>query len=183
MSEMIQGHGGGAAEASEPDDFKAMLIGAVVIVVLSLVPYVRLVCCLTHLLGIWLAISLFTGRYRLTLSYGEGIRLGVLTSLLGNYGAWLIGVVLWLVMGDQPGAEEGRQLASWIAGKFGGPEAVEDARKQLAAQATAAPGLRELGVGVVVVGISAAVSGVLGGATGALMFRRGPRNRDGEEQA
>lgn len=181
MSEMMKGSGEGLAEGAEPDDFQAMLIGAAVILVLSLVPYVRMVCCLTHLLGIWLAIFLFTGRYRLTLSYGEGIRLGILTSLLGNYGAWLIGVVLWLVMGEQPGAEEGRQLALWIAGKAGGPEAVEEARKAMAAQIVATPGLKELGVGVVVVGISAAVSGVLGGALGALMFRRGAR-ADASEQ-
>lgn len=175
MSEMMQGTGAGPGEVVEPDDFQAMLIGAVVIGVLSLVPYVRMVCCLTHLLGIWLAVFLFTGRYRLTLSYGEGIRLGVLTSLLGNYGAWLIGVVLWLVTGDQPGAEEGRQLAFFMAEKFGGPEAVEQVRKELAAQAVVTPGLKELGIGVVVVGISASVSGVLGGALGALMFRRGAR--------
>ena len=85
----------------EVDDFKAMMIGAAVILVLSMIPYVRMGCCLLYWAGALVAIHLFTQQYRLTLSYGGGVKLGVLTCLLGGYTAWIVGVAIWLIFGTQ----------------------------------------------------------------------------------
>jgi hypothetical protein len=163
------------APEQDIDDFKAMMIGAAIIVVLSYIPYVRMGCCLLHWVGTLVAVHLFTQQYRLTLSYGGGIRLGVLTCLLGGYAAWIIGVALWLIFGTQVGAEEGRALGLFLAEKLGGAEALEAAKQQMEAQQSQGITLGQVLIGAVSVGVIAAISGVIGGAVGAALFRRGPK--------
>ena len=164
--------------AEEPDDLPAMLLGAALIVVVAFIPYVRMACCLPYLLAAVLAVFWFTKKYSLTLSYGRGIRLGILTCLLGGFVSWAIGTVIWLITGDQMGAKEANVFGLWIAEKAGGPEAVEKAKEAMAAAKTQGVTITQVLIGVVSVAVIAAISGVLEGSLGALLFRRGPKTKD-----
>jgi hypothetical protein len=173
----LNGQVHGVEAVEETDEFKAMLAGAGVIFVISFIPWVRMVCCLPYLLGALLAVHLFTRQYGVTLSTGRGIRLGILTCLLGGFAAWAVGTLIWLVFDVQLGAKEGEALGLWIAETAGGEEAVRQAREQMAQQRAAGVTLGQMLIGVVAVGITGAITGLIGGALGARMFRRGPKQK------
>jgi len=158
----------------EPDDFQAMLIGAGIIFVVSFIPYASMSCCLPHLIGALVAVHLFTRKYGLTLSYGKGIKLGVLTCLMGGLTAWVVVMALMLLFGYQVGAKEGETIALFFA-KMGGPEAVEKAKEALAAQKSQGLTVVQVVLGFVSACVFTAISGVIGGALGAAIFKRGPR--------
>ena len=64
---------------NEPDDFPAMLVGATLVFVASVTPYLSIAagCCLPQILGALLAIHLFTSKYALTLTAGRAMKLGI----------------------------------------------------------------------------------------------------------
>ena len=160
--------------AEEPDDFQAMLIGAGIIVAVSFIPYASMACCLPHLIGAVVAVHLYTRKYGLTISYGKGIKLGVLTCLMGGLAVWVVITAVLLVFGYQIGAKDVEAITLYFA-KLGGPEAVEKTKEALEAQKNQGISVGHIVIGLVSVSVLAAISGLIGGALGAALFKRGPR--------
>ena len=79
-----------------------MLIGAGLIFGIAFIPYASMTCCLPSIIGALVAVHLYTRKYGLTLTYGKGIKLGVLTCLMGGLAAWAVGI--WV-------------LTCWMLGK------------------------------------------------------------------
>jgi len=157
----------------EPDDFQAMLIGAALIFVVSFIPYASFSCCLPYLVGALLAVHLFTGKYRLTISYGRGIKLGILTCLMGGLATWVVMLAIRLLFDYQVGAKEGTALTLWLVEKMGNPEAVKQVKEAMEAQQAQGVTVGQVLGGLAGVGVFASLSGLIGGALGALLFKRG----------
>ena len=157
----------------EPDDFQAMLIGATLIFVVSFIPYASFTCCLPHLAGALLAVHLFTRKCRLTISYGRGIKLGILTCLMGGLAAWAVMLGIRMLFDYQVGAKEGAALTLWLVEKMGNPEAVKQVKEAMEAQQAQGVTVRQVLGGLAGVGVFASLSGLIGGALGALLFKRG----------
>lgn len=160
--------------AEEPDDFQAMLVGAGIIFGVSFIPYASMTCCLPHVIGALVAVHLYTRKYGLTLSYGKGIKLGVLTCLMGGLAAWVVVMALLLVFSYHVGAKEGETIALFLA-KMGGPEAVEKAKEALEAQKSQGLSVIQVVIGFVSASVFTAISGLIGGALGAAIFKRGTK--------
>jgi hypothetical protein len=163
------------APLEEPDDFKPMLIGAALIFVMSVVPYVSLLgcCCLPHIAGALLAVHLFTKWNRLTLTSGEAIKLGILTVLLGAMAAWAVAVAWQLIFGYQLNMKQVEALMLKIYSHFG-PQFVDKAREAMEAQKQKGVTLSQLLIGLCATVVVSAISGLIGGALGAALFKRGP---------
>ena len=54
----------------KPDDFQAMLIGAGLVFVISIIPFIGLTfcCCIPQILGSLLAVYWYTNKYKITIS-------------------------------------------------------------------------------------------------------------------
>lgn len=163
--------------ADEPDDFKAMLIGATLIFVVSLIPYVNLAstCCLPQIVGALVAVHLFTAKYSLTLSAGRAMKLGIFTCLMGMLAAWAVGMALLFLFNYQPGAKEVEMLVLKLVGMTGNADVVEQTRQQFELQKAQGLGLAQIAVGLIGSVIFAGIAGVIGGAIGAAIFKRGPK--------
>lgn len=159
----------------EPDDFKAMAIGAAVIFVISFIPFAALTCCLPHIIGALLAIHLFTSKYSLTLTSGQGIKLGIFTCLMGAMAAWVVAMGLYFLLDYQVGAKEGEWIALTIAEKVGGQEALDQAKEAMEQQKSQGLGFAQIAGGFAGAAVFACISGLVGGAIGAAVFKRGPK--------
>lgn len=165
----------GPLEVEDPDDFKAMLSGAALIFVVSFIPFAALTCCLPQIIGALLAIHLFTSKYSLTLTTGRGIKLGILTCLMGAMSAWVVAMGVYFLFDYQVGGKEGEWIALTIAEKVGGPEALEAAKEAMAQQKAQGMGIAQIAGGFVAGAVFACISGLLGGSIGAAIFKRGPK--------
>ena len=163
-------------ETEQPDDFRAMMTGATMIFIIAFIPYATLACCLPHIIGSLLAVHLFTSQYSLTLPTGRGIKLGILTCLLGGLSVWVVAMGLYFLFDYQVGAKEGEWLALTIAEKVGGPEALEQAKVAMEQQQAKGLGMVEIVIGFISSVVFACVSGLIGGAIGAMLFKRDPNN-------
>jgi hypothetical protein len=159
----------------EPDDFQAMLLGAALIFGVSFIPYASFSCCLPYILAALLAVHLFTRKYGLTVSYGRGIKLGILTCLMGGLATWAVMLGIQLVFDYQVGRKEVETLTLWLVEKTGNPDAVRQAREGLEAQRAQGVTVGQVVGGLVGVGVFASLSGLLGGVLGAALFKRGPK--------
>ena len=160
--------------AGEPDDFKAMMTGATVIFVISLIPFANFTCCLPHLAGTLVALHLFTKQYQLSLTYGDGIKLGILTALLGGLAAWVVMVLLHMVFHYQPGTKEIKDLMLQFYTKYA-PQAVDQIKEAFAKQETQGMTVGMIMIGLVSVVITSAIAGLIGGAIGTAWFKRGSK--------
>ncbi|NTV47459.1 MAG: hypothetical protein HGB11_13290 [Chlorobiales bacterium] len=91
-----------------PDNFKSILFGAALIVVIGLVPYMSIInafCCMGLLLAGAISVYHYTTTFHLTLTSGEGFRLGVYTGVLGGLATLVISYSLQLLFGYIPGSE------------------------------------------------------------------------------
>jgi hypothetical protein len=161
----------------EPDDFQAMLIGAALIFVVSFIPYASFSCCLPYLFGALLAVHLFTGKYRLTISYGRGIKLGILTCLMGGLAAWAVMLGIRMLFDYQIGAKEGEAFTLWMVGKMGNEEALKQVKEALEAQRAQGVTVGQVLGGLAGVGVFACLIGLIGGTLGTLFFKRGAKPR------
>jgi hypothetical protein len=161
--------------AEEPDDFKAMATGAALIFVVSFIPYASFSCCLPYLFAGLLAVHLYTSKYALTLSLGSGIKLGIFTCLMGGFAAWVVAMAIRLIFDYQVGAKEGEALGLYMAEKMGGPEAAKAAREAIAAQQSQGITVAQVLIGIASVAVFSALSGLIAGALGAAIFKRGPQ--------
>ena len=163
---------------SEPDDFKAMLIGAALIFVIAFIPYASLlgVCCLPQISGALLAIHLFTKEYRLTLTFGQAIKLGIFTCLLGGMASVLVAIGIKLLFGYQVGQEIQDLMLKIFNGM--GPQwqqaadKMKEAFDQQKAQGFSMMMLLTQAGGAAVY---LCIAGLIGGALGAALFKRGPK--------
>jgi hypothetical protein len=86
------------------DKLQPALIGGVVLGLLSGIPFVNLgniCCCAWAILGGFIAAYLYIKRSPTPVSMGEGALLGVMAGLIGTVIAWVIGIPLTLIIGDQ----------------------------------------------------------------------------------
>ena len=162
--------------ASEPDDFKAMLIGAAMIYIVGLIPYTGLLCCLPQIFGVMLTLHLFTRWYRLTLGYGDGIKLGILTALLGMMALQVTAVALLLLAHYRVGGELEPLILRMFS--FAGPDAVQKMKEAMEAQRNQGITLVGLVIGILSTVVGASITGLIGGALGAALFKRGPKPQD-----
>ena len=163
-------------ETEQPDDFRAMMIGASMIFIIAFIPYATFACCLPHIIGALLAIHLFTSQYSLTLSTGRGIKLGISTCLLGGLSAWVVAMGLYFLFDYRVGAKEGELIGLTIAEKIGGPEALEQAKAVMEQQQAKGMGMFEIVIGLISSVFFACVSGLIGGGIAAKLFKRDPNN-------
>ncbi|MDB6020015.1 MAG: hypothetical protein JWR19_4504 [Pedosphaera sp.] len=161
-----------ASPAVDPDDFKAMLIGAGFIFAVSFIPYISLACCLPQILGVLLTIHLFTRWYQMTLTYGQGIRLGMLTAMLGSVAFWVVVMALWLGFGYLMHAKENEAIMMKIMSKAS-PEMLQAFKQAMEAQKTQEIGLPQILLGLCATVVNACICGLIGGALGAALFKRG----------
>lgn len=160
----------------EPDDFKAMMIGATVIFVVAFIPFAGVLCCLPQILGALLALHLFTRQYQLTLAYGDGIKLGMLTVLIGGVSAWLISILLLMTVHYQVGQEIMKLMVDLYT-KLG-PQFAQVAQKmqeQMDKQKAEGVTTNMLLLGGCMQVIMSCISGLIGGALGTAFFKRGPK--------
>ena len=158
-----------------PDDFQAMLTGAALVFVIGVIPVVYMVgCCLIpQILGALLAVHVYTKKYQLTISAGKGIVLGILTCLLGGVAAFVV-VMILQKLGLDPTQAMTQEWSIKFAESIGGPEAAEEARRQIEEQNTHGVGVAQIVSGRVVGMILNAIGGLVGGAIGAALFKRAP---------
>ena len=160
--------------AKDPDDFQAMLVGASVVFVLSVIPFVNLLgCCLIpQVLGGLLAVHWFTKKYDLTLSPGKGIILGILTCLLGGVAAFVVMTVLQK-LGLNPVEDFMNETVIDLVEKYI-PDAADQVREEIERQKIEGPGATALVIGILSTLFFNTVGGLIGGAIGASVFKRAP---------
>ncbi|MCZ6671415.1 MAG: DUF4199 family protein [Verrucomicrobia bacterium] len=160
--------------AEKPDDFQAMLVGAALVFVVSVIPFVNLLgCCLIpQVLGAMLAVYWFTNKYQLTISPGKGIVLGILTCLLGGIAAFIISMILQK-LGINPVEEFTNQTIIDLVEKYA-PDMADQVREQIERQKLEGLGAVQIVIGLVFSLVFNAVGGLIGGAIGAAVFKKAP---------
>ena len=162
---------------NEPDDFPAMLVGATLVFVASVTPYLSIAagCCLPQILGALLAIHLFTSKYALTLTAGRAMKLGIFTCLIGSLAAWAVAMALYFGFDYRLGAKESEAIVMKFVAMSGNSQAVEQTRQAFEQQRLQAIGMGQIAIQLAGGAVFAAIAGVIGGAIGAALFKRGPR--------
>lgn len=152
-----------------------MAVGASVVFVLAVIPFVNLLgCCLIpQILGGLTAVYWYTQKNHLTISAGKGIVLGILTCLFGGIAAFVV-VMLLQKFGFDPTQAMVQEWSIQLAEKLGGPEAAEQARKQIEAQNAQGMGAVQVVIGLVMSIVFNTVGGLIGGAVGAAVFKKAP---------
>ncbi|WP_211204032.1 hypothetical protein [Chloroherpeton thalassium] len=168
-------------EGEKPDDYNAILLGGVVIMAISLVPYLSLLnslCCLGIMLGGFTSVYHYTSSYKLTILSGEGFKLGSLAGVLGGLASLVISYTLQLVFSYQPGSELLELMHDLqIQMAQGDPDVIAelDALYQKASEVELTVVQMIFGT-IVTVTIDALFSGI-GGAIGTSFFKYGNREK------
>jgi hypothetical protein len=155
-----------------------MLIGAGVIFAISFIPFASLACCLPQVGAALLTLHLFTAKYGLTLSAGRAMKLGIFTCLMGSLAAWAVAMAIYFLFNYQVGKEVAEMIFSFsiqMAEKGGNTQAVDQMKEQFAQQQAQGLGPAQIAMGLFGSAAFAAISGVIGGAIGAALFKRGPK--------
>jgi len=108
MSDMYRPIPPQGPDGEKKDDYNSIVLGAAVIMVISLVPYLSLLnslCCLGIMLGGMTSVYHYTSSYQLSLISGEGFKLGSLAGILGGLATLVISYTAQIVFGYQPGGE------------------------------------------------------------------------------
>ena len=160
--------------AEKPDDFQAMLMGAALVFFASIIPYVNLLgCCLIpQVLGAMIAVYWFTNNYKLTVSPGKGIVLGILTCLLGGVAAFIVSIILQK-FGFNPSGDAMNELMINFFDKIN-PEAGDQIREEIEKQKLEGLTAVQIIVGLVMNLVLSTIGGVIGGAIGAAVFKKAP---------
>ena len=162
----------------KPDDFQAMLIGAGLVFVISIIPFIGLTfcCCIPQILGSLLAVYWYTNKYKITISPGKGIILGILTCLLGGIASYIVGIIL-MKLGINP-MESAMQafaeaMANWVEQQAGAAEA-EKVREEFAKAMSGEKTAVQIVIDLISVIAFYAIGGLIGGAIGAALFKKAP---------
>ncbi|MDA0348162.1 MAG: DUF4199 family protein [Verrucomicrobia bacterium] len=161
--------------AEKPDDFQAMLVGASIVFFFGVFSFfIQFPCfCLPQILGGLVAVFWFTKKYKVTISSGKGIILGILTCLLGGVAAFIASVILQqfgIHTFEETIATFSEQIRAY-SNKSGDSEQVEKIIDWLNSDSA------EMVLTVATLGITLVVNtigGVIGGAIGAAVFKKAP---------
>lgn len=164
------------AQPESPDNFNSVLIGASVIFVIGVVPFLNLInaCCLGMLLGGGVAVWHYVNQYNLALTSGEGFKLGAMAGLLGGLAGLVVGYVLIVLFDYQPGAEAIKELMLNIFGDDPTVRAqMEESFREQSANALSAG---NIAIGAISTIIIYPLFAGLGGIIAASMFKRGSQS-------
>ncbi len=156
-----------------PDNFNSVLIGAGVIFVIGIVPFVSLIngCCLGMLLGGGVAVWHYANQYNLSLTSGEGFKLGALAGLLGGLAGLVMGYVLLALFDYQPGADEIKKLILNLAESDPATKAqIEESFRE---QSENALSISNIAIGTATTVIIYPLFAGLGGIIAASAFKKG----------
>jgi hypothetical protein len=160
-------------QPESPDNFNSILIGGGVIFVISIVPYLNLIngCCLGMLLGGGIAVWHYANQYNLSLTSGEGFKLGAMAGLLGGLAGLVVGYVLLALFDYQPGAKEIKNLVLNLAGSDPAVRAqMEESFREQSANALSAT---NIAIGTISTVIIYPLFAGLGGIIAASAFKKG----------
>ncbi len=164
-----------AQDGSEkPDSFNAILWGAAVTAIISLLPYISLIntlCCLGIMIGGAVTIFQYTNEYQLTMRGGEGFKLGALAGLLGGMVYFVIFTALQVLFNYQLNAEETMNLMMALIGSD--PQVREQMEEAFRKQKLEGVTMSTILIGFISTLIVYPIAGGIGGAIGAAVFRKG----------
>jgi hypothetical protein len=163
-----------AQNDDSPDTFNALLWGAAVTAVISLLPYISLIntfCCLGIMIGGAVTIFQYSNQYQLTIRGGEGFKLGALAGLLGGMGYFIIFTALQVLFNYQLNAEETMNLMMALFGSD--PQAREQIEESFRKQKLEGVTISNILIGLISTLIIYPIAGGIGGAIGAAVFRKG----------
>lgn len=156
-----------------PDNFNSVMIGGGAILVIGLIPLLNLlnVCCLGVIAGGVIASWHYATRYNLSLSSGEGFKLGALAGLIGGLAGVVVGAALIALFDYQPGASEIRDL---MLDAFGDDPVVRaELEKSFREQAENPLSVSNILLGAIGAAIIYPLFAGLGGVIGAAIFKKG----------
>ncbi len=161
------------SQSESPDNFNSVLIGGTVIFVIGIVPFLNLIngCCLGMLLGGGVAVWHYTNQYNLTLTSGEGFKLGALAGLLGGLAGLVVGYVLLALFDYQPGKEALQELMLNIFGSD--PATRAQMEESFREQSTNALSVSAIAIATITTAIIYPLFAGLGGIIGASLFKKG----------
>lgn len=160
-------------EHESPDNFNSILIGSGVIFVIGIVPFVNLInaCCLGMLLGGGVAVWHYANQYNLSLTSGEGFKLGALAGLLGGLAGLVVGYMLLALFNYQPGAEEIKNLVLNLADSD--PAVRAQMEESFREQSENALSIGNIAIGTATTVIIYPLFAGLGGIIAASIFKKG----------
>lgn len=158
----------------KPDDFQSMLVGASLVFVVSIIPFLNLLgCCLIpQILGAMLAVHWYANKYKITISIGKGIVLGILTCLLGGIAAFVISMI-FQKLGINPVEQWTNDTIMGLVEKYA-PDAADQVRQQMEKQKLEGVTAITIVLGLVMSVVFNTLGGVVGGAIGAAIFKKAP---------
>ncbi|MBC8043369.1 MAG: DUF4199 family protein [Rhizobacter sp.] len=165
-------------ESAPPDQLTSVLYGAAIVFVLAIVPYVsfiNLLCCLGTVLGGFYTHFHYATNFNLTLTAGDGFKLGALAGLVGGLAAVLVGFVLQLVFDYRAGEEAGRLIGEMMTG--GNPAARAQMEQQMAQQKAEGLSVQNILIALGTTVIAYPIFGGIGGAIGASTIKKGPQTQ------
>jgi hypothetical protein len=161
------------SQSESPDNFNSVLIGGAVIFVIGIVPFLNLIngCCLGMLLGGGVTVWHYTNQYNLSLTSGEGFKLGALAGLLGGLAGLVVSYVLIALFDYQPGKEELQELMLNI---FGSDPAVRaQMEESFREQSENILSTSSIAISTITTMIIYPLFAGLGGIIGASLFKKG----------
>ncbi|MDQ8204803.1 hypothetical protein [Pelagicoccus sp. SDUM812003] len=148
---------------------KSILIGALVTLLLGLVPFSYVLLLGHYLLGGLAAVGHFAKRHKITIAGFQGVKIGAMAAFLGMLPAFGLFSYQAMQLTEEDIAPI-REEAVQDAYESGQPEAVEVLEKLMVVDNI--PSM--LGVCFVIVGLGSLALGSLGGLIGASVFKKGP---------
>lgn len=152
-------------EEEKPDAFNALVFGATVSFVSSIIPYVALTIIGPPILGAAAAVWWRICRQKLSISVGRAAALGLGAGILGDFCYTAIYDLLWIYFDYRHGAREEEAatlaFAEWLGGSGAREAAEAELIKSGAQQFSVGQLLLQIVMVIVVNGIFASTSGVI----------------------
>lgn len=162
-----------STQPESPDNFNSIVIGASVIFVIGIVPFLNLIngCCLGMLLGGGVSVWHYVNQYNLSLTSGEGFKLGALAGLLGGLAGLVVGYLLLALFDYQPGAEAIKDIFLNLAGND--PEVRAQLEESFREQSQNALSVSNIAISTASTVIIYPLFAGLGGIIASSMFKKG----------
>jgi len=147
-----------------------ILVGAIVIAVLSLIPFIGLTCCFHMIVGGLVATWLYSWSYTGAMPMSKGIVIGLISTLLGSILSIVVIDAIWLLFDYQIGAETMKNVVMKLAEMLG-DEAYELMREQLenAPETELTPMVFAIQLASAL--FMSAIAGLISGSLGAAIFK------------
>lgn len=152
-----------------PDSKQSVILGGLITGLLSTsyLGFINTLCCLGVLIGAVITVWHYTDTNELTITSGNGAKLGVQAAIIGLLVAFVLNFVLVSL-----GLNHETAINDFIIAKFGDnmpPEQIEAMRAAGTAEKTVMDYVKGLAIG----GAAFAAFGAIGGAIAAKMFKKG----------